>query len=299
MIWKNTIFFILLVVVVLVLTSFQVYAAEQQEKSAILIAAFGTSYHEAAVSIENVVKAAQQAFPEHTVVLSYGSRIIRNILKERDGVIIDSPMSALAKLADEGYGSVVVQPLQIMSGSEFHEILSITNAFRTMNDPHYQPIFSRIEIGDPLLTNEADYEKVVVALENDMKQYTSNAGEVLVLVGHGTEHPANSCYSQLQNMLQKHYGPKVLVGTIEGYPTIEDILSQLKAMNAQRVTLKTFMLVAGDHARNDIAGDEADSWKTVLKKAGYEVQATLDGLGENDQMVQIWIEHIKDLLPKK
>jgi len=286
-------------VVVLVLTSFQVYAAEQQEKSAILIAAFGTSYHEAAVSIENVVKAAQQAFPEQTVVLSYGSRTIRNILKERDGVSIDSPMSALAKLADEGYGSVVVQPLQIMSGSEFHEILSITNAFRTMNDPHYQPIFSRIEIGDPLLTNEADYEKVVVALENDMKQYTSNAGEVLVLVGHGTEHPANSCYSQLQNMLQKHYGPKVLVGTIEGYPTIEDILSQLKAMNAQRVTLKTFMLVAGDHARNDIAGDEADSWKTVLKKAGYEVQATLDGLGENDQMVQIWIEHIKDLLPKK
>ena len=233
------------------------------------------------------------------MVLSYGSRTIRNILKERDGVSIDSPMSALAKLADEGYGSVVVQPLQIMSGSEFHEILSITNAFRTMNDPHYQPIFSRIEIGDPLLTNEADYEKVVVALENDMKQYTSNAGEVLVLVGHGTEHPANSCYSQLQNMLQKHYGPKVLVGTIEGYPTIEDILSQLKAMNAQRVTLKTFMLVAGDHARNDIAGDEADSWKTVLKKAGYEVQATLDGLGENDQMVQIWIEHIKDLLPKK
>jgi sirohydrochlorin cobaltochelatase len=299
MIWKNTIFFILLLVVVLVLTSFQVYAAEQQEKSAILIAAFGTSYHEAAVSIENVVKAAQQAFPEQTVVLSYGSRTIRNILKERDGVSIDSPMSALAKLADEGYGSVVVQPLQIMSGSEFHEILSITNAFRTMNDPHYQPIFSRIEIGDPLLTNEADYEKVVVALENDMKQYTSNAGEVLVLVGHGTEHPANSCYSQLQNMLQKHYGPKVLVGTIEGYPTIEDILSQLKAMNAQRVTLKTFMLVAGDHARNDIAGDEADSWKTVLKKAGYEVQATLDGLGENDQMVQIWIEHIKDLLPKK
>jgi sirohydrochlorin cobaltochelatase len=294
---KNTIFLFLLVI--LVLTSFQVYAAEQQEKSAILIAAFGTSYHEAAVSIENVVKAAQQAFPEQTVVLSYGSRTIRNILKERDGVSIDSPMSALAKLADEGYGSVVVQPLQIMSGSEFHEILSITNAFRTMNDPHYQPIFSRIEIGDPLLTNEADYEKVVVALENDMKQYTSNAGEVLVLVGHGTEHPANSCYSQLQNMLQKHYGPKVLVGTIEGYPTIEDILSQLKAMNAQRVTLKTFMLVAGDHARNDIAGDEADSWKTVLKKAGYEVQATLDGLGENDQMVQIWIEHIKDLLPKK
>ena len=294
---KNTIFLFLLVI--LVLTSFQVYAAEQQEKSAMLIAAFGTSYHEAAVSIENVVKAAQQAFPEQTVVLSYGSRTIRNILKERDGVSIDSPMSALAKLADEGYGSVVVQPLQIMSGSEFHEILSITNAFRTMNDPHYQPIFSRIEIGDPLLTNEADYEKVVVALENDMKQYTSNAGEVLVLVGHGTEHPANSCYSQLQNMLQKHYGPKVLVGTIEGYPTIEDILSQLKAMNAQRVTLKTFMLVAGDHARNDIAGDEADSWKTVLKKAGYEVQATLDGLGENDQMVQIWIEHIKDLLPKK
>jgi sirohydrochlorin cobaltochelatase len=70
-------------------------------------------------------------------------------------------------------------------------------------------------------------------------------------------------------------------------------------MNAQRVTLKTFMLVAGDHARNDIAGDEADSWKTVLKKAGYEVQTTLDGLGENDQMVQIWIDHIKDLFPKK
>ena len=294
---KNTIFLFLLVI--LVLTSFQVYAAEQQEKSAILIAAFGTSYHEAAVSIENVVKAAQQAFPEYTIVLSYGSRIIRNILKERDGVIIDSPISALAKLADEGFASVVVQPLQIMSGSEFHEILSITKAFGTMNDPHFQPIFSRIEIGDPLLTSEVDYEKIVVALENDMKQYASNAGEVLVLVGHGTEHPANSCYSQLQNILQKHYGPKVLVGTIEGYPTIEDVLVQLQSMNAQRVTLKTFMLVAGDHARNDIAGDEADSWKTVLKKAGYEVQTTLDGLGENDQIVQIWIDHIKDLLPKK
>lgn len=295
---KNTIFFLFLLVV-LVLTSFQVYAAEQQEKSAILIAAFGTSYHEAAVSIENVVKAAQQAFPEHTVVLSYGSRIIRNILKERDGVIIDSPISALAKLADEGYTSVIVQPLQIMSGSEFHEILSITKAFGTMNDPHFQPIFSRIEIGDPLLTSEVDYEKVVVALENDMKQCASRAGEVLVLVGHGTEHPANSCYSQLQNMLQKHYGPKVLVGTIEGYPTIEDVLAQLQSMNAQQVTLKTFMLVAGDHARNDIAGDEADSWKTVLKKAGYEVQTTLNGLGENDQMVQLWIDHIKNLLPKK
>ncbi|NLJ38806.1 MAG: sirohydrochlorin cobaltochelatase [Candidatus Atribacteria bacterium] len=294
---KSTIFF--LFVMVLILTSFQVYAAEQQEKSAILIAAFGTSYHEAAISIENVVKAAQKAFPEYTVVLSYGSRTIRKILKDRDGIIIDSPISALAKLADEGYTSIIVQPLQIMSGSEFHEILSITNAFAMMKDPHSKPIFSRIVIGSPLLTTEADYEKAVIALEEEMKQYTSKEGDVFVLVGHGTEHPANSCYSQLQNILQKHYGPKVFVGTIEGYPSIEDILLQLKNVDAQRVTLKTFMLVAGDHARNDIAGDEADSWKTVLKKSGYEVQTTLEGLGENDKFVQIWIDHIRDRLSEQ
>ena len=295
--FKNSIFILFLIVSVLF--SFQVYADEQQEKSAILIAAFGTSYHEAAVSIENVVKAAQKAFPKQAVVLSYSSKTIRTILKERDGIVIDSPISALAKLADEGYTSVIIQPLQVMPGREFHEILTITNAFAMVKNPHFQPIFSRIAIWNPLLATEADYEEVVDALQEDIEQYASKDGDALILVGHGTDHPANSCYSQLQNILQKHYGPKVFVGTIEGYPDLEDILFQLKSIGAQQVTLKAFMLVAGDHAQNDIAGDEADSWKTTLKKAGYEVQAILTGLGENDKFVQIWIDHIRDILSQK
>lgn len=257
--------------------------AQTAAKKAILVVSFGTSYADTrAVTIEACEQKIAAAFPDYTVRRAFTSNIIIKILKERDQVLVDTPEEALQKLQQEGFSEVVVQPLHLINGEEFHDIVMVA--------ARYQTVFPVFRLGSPLLSTVADYRAVIAALNTQLPALQPH--EAVAFMGHGTPHPANSTYGCLQYMFQEEGLTNVLMGTVEGYPAFEQVVKQLHARNIQKVTLMPFMLVAGDHAQNDMAGDDADSWKMMLKKEGFVVETYLHGLGENPAIQDIYVQHI-------
>lgn len=262
--------------------------AQQGEKKGILVVSFGTSYADArAACIDSVVKDIAEAYPDYDVRQAFTSQIIIDKLAERDNIKYDNPEQALAKMKKEGFTEVIVQPLHIIPGLEFNDIEKIVSK--------YNDSFKKLALGQPILSGIEDYRSAVNALKNQLPALSGN--EAVVLVGHGTEHYANACYSCLQSFLQDE-GLSVFVGTIEGYPDLDDVIKKLKAKNIKAVTLMPFMLVAGDHAQNDIAGDEEDSWKNILKKEGFMVSTYDHGLGENQAFRAIYVNNVKKAIDK-
>jgi len=161
----------------------------------------------------------------------------------------------------------------------------------------------------PLLMSHEDYRNASAALAKQFDEFTTgtertvhksprNADETaIVFMGHGTEHPANSAYSQMANILAADY-KNVFLGTVEGYPTYDDVVAKLKAAKVKNVRLMPFMVVAGDHALNDLTGNESDSWKSMLEKEGFKVDFNLKGMGENDDIAKIFVQHTKDAFEK-
>lgn len=249
-------------------------------KKAILVVSFGTSYHD---TLEKTIQAAENAigaaFPGWEVRRAFTSSIILKKLRTRDNLIIDNVSQAMARLESEGFTHIAVQPTHVMHGEEYEKLLSQLQPYRQRLN---------IQVGEPLLDQQADYEKVADALLAWLPQRA--ADEALVLMGHGTPHFANAAYGQLEQNLQDRQD-NVFVGTVEGYPTLERVEQQLAACPAiKKVLLAPFMLVAGDHARNDMAGDE-DSWKVQLEEKGYEVQCVLKGLGECPAIRDLFVQH--------
>lgn len=256
-------------------------------KKAILALSFGTSYSDTrALTIEATVDAIRAEYPDYDVKMAFTSQTVINILLERDNIEIDNLKDALDKLKKEHYSEVIVQSLHIIPGEEFNvakeELVE------------YQDSFDKLVIGNPLLNTHEDYEKVILALESQMPALAEN--EAVVFMGHGTHHPANSTYSALDYMLKQEGYNNVYIGTVEGYPLLDVIIDDLKEKNIEKITLMPLMLVAGDHANNDMAGDEEDSWKTVLKKEGFSVETYLHGLGENDGVRALFIEHLDEAI---
>jgi sirohydrochlorin cobaltochelatase len=275
-----------------------------KENPAILIVVFGTSYPEAQAAFENVQEIYEEEFPDAEIRIAFTSDYIRNKIKERDGIEIDSPLTALAKLNDEGYQDVMVQSLHVISGEEFHDTANVVSCLSGLGETY---AFRKLALGMPLLTSVEDYKAASLALEAQFDQTTTglerkatesprDASETaIVLMGHGTHHPANSAYSQMANILEKDY-ENVFLGTVEGYPAFEDVLAKVKASGVSKVRLMPFMIVAGDHAVNDMAGDEADSWKTLFEEEGFETEVYLKGMGENDEIAKIYVEHTREVL---
>lgn len=150
-------------------------------------------------------------------------------------------------------------------------------------------------MGQPLLTRESDYVKVIAALLSQHEDAGSDE-VALVYMGHGTEHYANATYSQLESMMHSEGYENAFVGTVEGFPRVEQVLAKVQAYGAKKVILAPLMVVAGDHANNDMAGDEEDSWKTVFTEAGFEVACMLEGLGQNEAIQAIYVEHVQQSL---
>jgi sirohydrochlorin cobaltochelatase len=262
---------------------------EKEQKNGILMVAFGTSVPEARVAIDNMVTAASKAFPDVEVRLSFTSNIIRRKIAKEQGIQIDTPLTALAKMQDEGFTNVVVQPTHVMPGEEYNEIAEVVAALQTVPGKYG---FSRLVLGIPLLNTVDDYKAMAGILHRAYGKHTRNRGAV-VLMGHGTPHPANSTYSQLQMVLNK-YAPRFVVGTVEGFPELEDVQNRLSHMNASRITLVPCMIVAGDHAMNDMAGaDDPESWINILKADGYKTGAVLKGLGELEEVPLLMVEHLR------
>ncbi|AZO95927.1 precorrin-4 C(11)-methyltransferase [Halocella sp. SP3-1] len=262
------------------------YRAGEKAKKVILVVSFGTSY---AGTREKTIEACEDRiaveFTDYDIKRAFTSGMIIDILEERDGIKINNPEEALKTLYDEGYQEVIVQPLHIINGSEYHDLLEIAN--------NYRGLFKDMKVGKPLLTDKGDYFKTVKALKEELPEPAK--GEAVVLMGHGTEHFANSAYACLDYTFKDKGLANYYVATVEGYPEITQVIKFLKRDNIKKVYLAPLMLVAGDHAQNDMASDEEDSWKSIMEQEGFEVEIYLSGMGEYESIQQQYIDKIKKI----
>ena len=255
-------------------------------KKAILVVSFGTSYHETRKkTIEACENKIKESFKDYDFYRAFTSGMIINKLKKRDNMFIDNPSEALEKLYNAGYKEVVVQSLHIICGDEYNKLKDMV--------AQYEDKFDKISIGRPLLTYIDDYRETVEAVKKDLDKM--DIDEAVVFMGHGTEHESHSSYPAIEYMFRE-YGINAFVGTVEGYPELEQVIKKLKNRNIKTVDLLPFMLVAGDHAINDMASDEEDSWKTILEKEGFNVKVHVKGLGENPYIQEKFKNHALDCM---
>ncbi|MBF0301559.1 MAG: sirohydrochlorin cobaltochelatase [Desulfamplus sp.] len=263
------------------------HGEKRETKKGILLVAFGSSEESAQISFDNIDKKTKVAFPDIPVYWAYTSHIIRNKLAKQ-GKILDAPEVALAKMRAEGFTHLAVQSLHTIMGEEYDDLKRVVGAFNQMGG------FEKVMLGYPMMSTQDDMVKVIDAiLKNIPKERKAN--EAVVLMGHGTPHPANAFYAALMFQIQLK-DPNIFVGTVEGYPGIEDIKSLMLKSNIKKAYMMPFMSVAGDHAKNDMAGEEEDSWKSILTKAGIKCEPVLKGTAEFDDFVNIWVDHIKVIM---
>ncbi len=253
------------------------------KKVGILLVAFGSSEASAQVSFENIDRKVKAKYPDIPVHWAYTSHIIRAKLAQQ-GRLLDSPEVALAKMQDEKFTHVAVQSLHTIAGEEFHDLRRTVGAFKMMGG------FQRIVLGNPLLATQEDMQRTAAAIMTTIPKERKKT-DAVVLMGHGTPHPSNAFYAALMFQLQLE-DPNIFVGTVEGYPEIGLIKDLLLKKEIKKAYLMPFMSVAGDHAKNDMAGDEDESWKSVLTKAGIECVPILKGSAEFDPFVDIWVDHV-------
>lgn len=250
-------------------------------KKGLLVVSFGTSYHETRVkTIERLEAELSAAFPERRLYRAWTSSMIRKKLKERDQISILSVAEALAQMADDGIKDILVQPTHIINGTENDLMTAAVEARR--GD------FQRVALGKPLLYATEDYFAVIDAL---VKKYPLREDTALLLMGHGTEHYADSAYAALDYMMKAAGHPNFFVGTVEGYPDFNTMLRLLKKSPYQKVHLVPLMIVAGDHANHDMVGEDENSWKSRLTEMGFIVSYACKGLGEIKEIRDIFLYH--------
>lgn len=249
------------------------------DKAAILMVHFGTTYDDTrSLTIDVINQKVKDSFSNLEVREAYTARIVIRKLKER-GIEKQNPVDALLKLNTDGYTHIIIQSSNIIDGVEMEALrkdaASVTSFFK------------EVRIGTPLLYHVSDFEKVVSIMQTD---YPSKGD--IVFVGHGTYTPSTATYAMLDYMFKNKGAKNFHVGTVEGYPTYEEVIKRLKANKAKQVTLIPFMFVAGDHANNDIAGE----WKESLEKDGFIVDVKMRGLGENAQIQDMFINNIQFIM---
>lgn len=257
-------------------------ASAQENKTALLMVHFGTTYDETrSKTIDAINAKAAQTFPELTLREAYTSRIVIRRLKER-GIVRETPLDALLRLRADGFTRVIVQSTTLLEGAEMESL--------RRDVASVEGFFEDIRVGAPLLYDVADCAKVAEILAARHADATDARKKAhVVLVGHGTYTPATATYSQMDYLFSAQGNPLFHVATLEGYPTFETMLTRLKAAGARRVTLVPLLFVAGDHASNDIAVD----WKQALEAEGLQVECRLEGLGEIPEIQDIYLDHIR------
>ena len=253
-------------------------------KKALMIVSFGTSFDEAMPAIVHIEETCRRAFPEYDFYRAFTSGMIIRKLKKTKNVQIDNPQEVMEKLAARGYDEVLCQPTHIINGMEYEKMMGMLRPYKEQI-----PV---IRVGKPLITEEEDYRK---ACQIVMQQLSAPLAkdEAFVLMGHGTEHYANSAYCQFENMLRDLGYENTYVGTVEGFPGLDYVIRRMKIRGIRKVHLMPLMIVAGDHARNDLAGAEEDSWNSLLQAEGFETDIVLKGMGEIDGIAQIFVEHLE------
>jgi len=255
-------------------------------KKALLVISFGTSYQETCE--KNIVaweRDLAASCPDRTLFRAFTSGMIIRKLKQRDNLHIDTPLQALQKLAALGYQDVAIQSLHIINGDEYEKIVREVQSMRSR--------FTRLTLGSPLLSGHEDYVALLAALRQQMPALGGR--EKVVFMGHGASHHAFSAYACLDHMMTVQGFP-ARVGAVESYPEVDILIDAMKAERIAAVHLMPLMLVAGDHAINDMASDDEDSWKTQFSKAGIPATPWLSGLGENPAIRAMFVEHLQRAL---
>ena len=257
------------------------------DKDAIVVMTFGTTFAEnRAKTINATIEGIKAAHPGVKVVTAYTSHIIIDRVAANEGIKYPTPEEALAQLKAEGYTRVALTTLDVIPGMEYNYKLGVFNS--------YKQNFKKMTIGTPLMywqgqEEQADDETEV--LEAFATQFPkTKKGEGIVMMAHGTPNIANAYYAVIQEKLQEMGYDNVFIETVEGWPSLETIIPKLKAKKIKKVTIMPFMMVAGDHANNDMAGSEEDSHKSILEKEGIKVEAYIHGLGENEAVRNVFVE---------
>ncbi len=254
--------------------------------SELLVVSFGTSFNDSRrFTIGGIEGAIDDALgKDYSVRRAFTSQIIIDHVQKRDGVLIDNMETALKRAADNNVKNLVIQPTQLMDGYEYQEIdQALAN---------YSDAFETVSIGAPLLTSEEDFDRVAEAMRDVTKDY-DDGETAIVFMGHGTEADSNGVYAEMQSVFDNKGYSNYYIGTVEATPSLDDVVAKVKAGNYKKVVLRPMMVVAGDHANNDMAGDEDDSWKSVFEKEGFEVTCVLEGLGQVPAIQQIYVDHAK------
>ncbi|WP_455103664.1 cobalt-factor II C(20)-methyltransferase [Peptostreptococcus sp.] len=263
---------------------------ENIKRKALLVISFGTSHMDTRQkTIEACEKRLRDRFPDYDFYRSWTSKMIIKKLKTRDNEEVLYPSQALDLLLEKGYKEVYIQSLHLICGEEYNKMMNIID--------NYRHKFDKILVGRPLLTSLEDYDYVTdlikeVSLEDtklDLKRSAS------VWMGHGTGHQAHASYAAIDYRLSRN-SIKAYLATVEGYPEIEDMIFFLKKDGIEKIHLRPFLLVAGDHAKNDMAGQEEDSWLSILRAEGFEVEVHMEGMGEFEAIQDKFVENLADAI---
>lgn len=258
-----------------------------REKKAILVVSFGTSHEDTRKrTIDRIEAEIETKFSEYSVYRAWTSGMIRKKIAERDQLYVMSVKEAFERMKQDNITDVIVQPTHVINGVE--------NDLMKEDARRFADGFASIQFGDPLLTTAEDNELVIHAVAkefNDLKE-----DEALVLMGHGTTHFANAIYAALDYEFKDRGYTNIFLGTVEAYPSFESILGLLAASGYKKLCLAPFMIVAGDHAKNDLSGEDEDSWYSRFTKLGYEVRCVLRGLGEYEIVRNRFISHIEQAM---
>lgn len=278
----------------------------------ILVVSFGTSFNDSRTNdIGGIEKAIQKAFPTLSVRRAFTSQIIINHVQARDGIKIDNVDQALERAVNNKVKTLIVQPTHLMHGAEYDELTEILGK--------YADKFEQVIVSEPLLGEHADDEKVVnkdkeIVAKSVLDAAIEDAGfesidksieesTAFVFLGHGTSHKAKVTYSQMVNTFKDLGYPNAFVGTVEGEPeetSIDEVISAVADAGFKNVILRPLMVVAGDHANNDMAGDDEDSWKSIFESKGVfnSVECQIEGLGSIEELQNLYVSHINDALEK-
>ena len=271
----------------------------------LLVVSFGTSFNDSRVAdIKGIEDALQAAYPDWSVRRAFTAQIIINHIQARDGEKIDNMTQALDRAVANGVKNLVVQPTHLMHGAEYDEMCEAIEAYKDQ--------FESVSIAEPMLGEvgsdatviNADKEAVAKAITAaavseagfESLEAAKDAGTAFVFMGHGTAHVAKVTYSQMQTQMQNLGYENVFIGTVEGEPeetSAEAVIEAVKAAGYTNVVLRPLMVVAGDHANNDMAGSDDDSWKTVFEAAGFPVDCQIHGLGEIADVQALYVAHTK------
>ena len=256
-------------------------------KKALLVVSFGTSFEEALPAIVNIEENCKKAFPDYDFYRAFTSGMIIRKWARTKNVIIHNPDEVMKRLVAEGYEEVICQPTHIINGLEYDKMMNMLLAYKDQ--------IPTIKVGTPLLTEEEDYKEACEIVMQELEKPLAK-DEAFVFMGHGTEHFANSAYSQFENMLRDLGHESTYVGTVEGFPSLDYVIRRLKIRDIKKVYVMPLMIVAGDHAQNDLAGEDPDSWMNRLSSEGYEVTPVLKGLGEYPKIRQILVDHVQQAM---